>query len=153
MRPTIAAVIPTLNRKASLRQCLDALLSQTRPVDEILVVDNGSSDGTADMVRQEYAGSVRLIENLQNVGSTGGFSQGLGLCFEAGHDAFWLLDDDCLPQPEALERLCQASEKNPGALYGPRVLDPRSGEPVWYRWGNVTLGAVKVQSLALGGML
>ncbi len=45
-KPSVAAVVVTYNRKVLLKECLDALLAQTRPLDSIIVVDNASTDGT-----------------------------------------------------------------------------------------------------------
>ncbi|HWL01013.1 MAG TPA: glycosyltransferase, partial [Microbacteriaceae bacterium] len=49
MTPRICVVIPSYNDAVMLAQCLTALHGQTRPADEIIVVDNGSSDATVDV--------------------------------------------------------------------------------------------------------
>lgn len=52
MSEKVCAVIVTYNRKELLRECLKAVLGQTRPPDHILVVDNASTDGTLEMLRE-----------------------------------------------------------------------------------------------------
>jgi rhamnopyranosyl-N-acetylglucosaminyl-diphospho-decaprenol beta-1,3/1,4-galactofuranosyltransferase len=148
----IAAIVPTWNRRTSLRQCLEALLAQTRPLDEILVVDNGSADGTAEMVCREYKGRVKLLSNAENIGCTGAYCQGLRTCLEAGCAWFWLIDDDCVPEPDALERLHGEAIVNPCAIYGPKMVDARSGKPLWYRWPVTPPDIWAVQSIPFGGM-
>jgi len=58
---TVCAVIPTYNRSALLAECLESVLHQTRPADEVIVVDNASTDGTGEMVAQKFAGRVIYV--------------------------------------------------------------------------------------------
>ena len=63
MTPPVTILLPTLNERAFVTDCLDGLCAQDYPcVDEILVVDGGSTDGTRDIV-QRYGGNVRLVDN------------------------------------------------------------------------------------------
>ena len=105
-RPTVSAVIITRNRKEALSRVLDRLLEQ--PVGEILVVDNGSSDGTAEHVRG-YADPVRLLEPVENLGIGG---RNLAAA-EAGGELLLMLDDDCFPLPGSVEALAEAFGANP----------------------------------------
>ncbi|CAM3526354.1 glycosyltransferase [Deinococcus frigens] len=105
--PTVCAVILTYNRQALLRGCLACLLGQTRPPDQILVVDNASSDGTAEMLAREYP-DVRVLVLSPNLGAAGGFAAGMAQAYSAGFDWLWLMDDDACPRPDALERLLAA---------------------------------------------
>jgi|GEM_PF-3287805 len=59
--PTITAAVIVYNRVALIARALDSILAQTTPVTEIVVVDDGSTDGTADLVAQRYGDRVRLI--------------------------------------------------------------------------------------------
>jgi glycosyltransferase involved in cell wall biosynthesis len=62
-RPGVSIVLPTLNERAFVRDCLDSLLAQDYPnVVEILVCDGGSTDGTREIV-EAFGGSVRLVDN------------------------------------------------------------------------------------------
>ncbi len=102
--PRIAAVVVTRNRLALLQECLAALRAQTRQVDEIIVIDNASDDGT----REYLAAQSDLTAIHQgNLGGAGGFHRGIKEAYRAGHDWFWLMDDDTIPTPDALEKLCE----------------------------------------------
>ena len=105
-RPTVSAVIITRNRKDALSIVLDRLLE--RPVSEILVVDNGSSDGTAELVR-DFGARVRLLEPGANLGLGG---RNLA-SREANGDLLLMLDDDAYPLPGAVETLLEAFNANP----------------------------------------
>jgi len=108
-----AVVVVTFNRKVMLGECLQALLRQTRVPDHIYLVDNASSDGTPQYLRD--AGlmdhpkiSYQRLE--KNTGGAGGFHAGLKTAFEAGNDWIWIMDDDAEPLPDALEKLLPYTE-------------------------------------------
>jgi len=103
----IAAVVVTFNRKELLKECLQALLRQTRPLDEIIVIDNASSDGTDQMVRREFP-QVTYVRLPENIGGAGGFHEGMKLAYEKGHDWIWVMDDDAIPARNCLEKLLVA---------------------------------------------
>lgn len=102
--PSMAAVVVSYNRRDLLRASLKALESQTRPPSEIIVVDNGSTDGAPELVRSEFP-TVTLFETGANLGGAGGFAWGVELAIARGHDYAWLMDDDAEPEPDALEKL------------------------------------------------
>jgi len=117
------AVVVTYNRKELLRECLVALRAQTRPPDRVLVVDNASTDGTLDLVSEEF-GEVELLTLPENVGGAGGFHAGLERACEAGAEWAWLMDDDTVPRPDALEALLTAPARLEG-LPAPLLLGSR----------------------------
>lgn len=100
----VVAVVVTYNRRELLEECLAALRAQERAVDEILVVDNASTDGTAELVRREHP-DVELLALSENQGGAGGFHEGMKLAHARGADWMWLMDDDTIPRPDALAEL------------------------------------------------
>jgi len=110
MSGLVWAVVVTWNRRALLEQCLAHLLAQTRPCDGLLVVDNASDDGTADMLADAWSGQATVIRMPVNTGGAGGFNAGIRAAMAAGADRIWLMDDDVLPAPDALEALLKAEE-------------------------------------------
>ena len=105
----IAAVVVTYNRLPLLQKCIEKLEGQTQPCD-IFVVDNASTDGTAVWLAERQSENTRLrARNTgENLGGAGGFNYGMRWAVEAGYDYLWLMDDDCLPEPDALEKLLEA---------------------------------------------
>lgn len=97
----ILAVIVTHNRCSLLVRCIDHLQSQERQPDEILVINNASTDGTVEMLNQRRMHFV----TQENVGSAGGWHRGIQHALEHGFDAVWLMDDDGFPDKHALEKL------------------------------------------------
>lgn len=106
-----AAVVVTYNRIDLLKQCLEHLEKQTCSCD-VLVVNNASTDGTTKWLESEVQGrtDIRAQTLPANIGGAGGFNHGMRWAVEAGYDYVWLMDDDTLPEPDALEKLLEADE-------------------------------------------
>lgn len=107
----VAAVVVTYNRKDLLADCLNALLAQTRSLDEVIVVDNASTDGTGEMIRNEFT-DVTYASLPENSGGAGGFHQGIKMACQKGYDWIWCMDDDGLPARNALEKLLEHASEN-----------------------------------------
>ena len=102
---TVCAVVLTYNRKGLLAACLDAVLAQTQRCDRVVVINNASTDGTADMLDDDWADRVDAYSLPRNIGAAGGFNAGMRLGYQTGTDFIWVMDDDVIPEPDALERL------------------------------------------------
>lgn len=102
-----AAIIVTFNRSQKLLKVLDAIDNQTMRPDIILVVDNASTDDTADLVQQRAQDdqSVRYLRLPENIGGAGGFHAGMKAAYGMGAHYFWISDDDAYPEPDAIEKL------------------------------------------------
>jgi len=126
---TVCAVVVTYNRKNLLLECLDAIRKQTRPVGAIYIIDNASTDGTPEVLKDNGYISELPVSNLsepyeiehhinnlvngnpikifyvrmhRNTGSAGGFYEGVKRGYEGGYDWLWLMDDDGLPEKDCL---------------------------------------------------
>ena len=98
--------------------------AQSRAPDAVIVVDNASADGTAEAVRTKFP-AVHLAELTRNSGGAGGFAYGMALALADHADLIWLMDDDTVPEPGALEALLAARDRHPApppALVASRVL-------------------------------
>lgn len=104
----IIAVILTFNRKDLLECSLAAVMAQTRACDQVLVVDNASQDGTSEMLAERDDPGVTAYRLSCNRGAAGGFNAGFRLAYQHGADLVWMMDDDVIPNPDALERLLDA---------------------------------------------
>lgn len=109
---TIAAVVVTFNRLEKLKTVLASLEQQTRLPEQLIIVNNASTDGTHTYLEQ-YAADFKLGDKIhldivtlpENVGGAGGFSAGMRRSYELGADFAWIFDDDGYPQPDALANL------------------------------------------------
>ena len=114
-RPLTSIIILTLNELACTRLCLESLAAHTPEPHEVIVVDNGSHDGTVDFLRRVRG--VRLIANRQNRGFAGGCNQGM---VAARGDLLLLLNNDCVVTPGWLAGLGRVLDSRPRAgMAGP----------------------------------
>ncbi len=127
--PSVASVTVSHNAQAILPRQMSALLRQSRPLQEIIVVDNHSSDRTCEMLGEKYPHVTRL-RLPSNLGVGGGYAAGLEYAArEKGHDWVWLLDDDSVPGDDGLENLLKALDFPECAGGDMGVLAPVPVEP------------------------
>lgn len=98
----ICAVVVTYNRLDLLKECIVSLRNQSRKVDQILVVNNSSTDGTDSWLQEQN--DIYTIRQ-DNLGCAAGFHTGLSKATELGYDWFWMMDDDLILDLKALEEL------------------------------------------------
>ena len=113
LNAVVGVVVVNWNRKELLRACLDSLARQTHSSFEVVVVDNGSTDGSAAMVEEmakTYPVPLRLIANSANMGFCAANNQGI---FSTRTELVALLNNDAEAEPgwlEALERVIRSAE-------------------------------------------
>jgi glycosyltransferase involved in cell wall biosynthesis len=107
-KTTVSAVIPTHNRSSVLRRALESVGAQTRPPDEIVVVDDGSTDDSAEWIRRDFP-AVTLVRQ-ENAGVSAARNRGVA---QAQCEWVAFLDSDDEWRPEKLERQMRALEANP----------------------------------------
>jgi len=130
-RPTVAAIIPTYNARAFVVRGLESVFAQSVPVEDVVLADDGSSDGTADFVEERYAGRVRVLRlPRHNVG------RARNRAVEATR-ADWVafLDADDVWMPEKNRRLLDYAVAHPEVAWissdGAFVEEGRVLRPSW----------------------
>jgi len=123
--PRISAIVVSWNVWPMLAQCLKSLLPQLGPGDEVLVVDNGSTDETVQSLPELFP-SIELIANLQNAGYAAAVNLALA---RARGQWLLLLNPDTVLREGAIQELLLIAEKDQSAaVVGPRLLYP-NGDP------------------------
>lgn len=115
----LTAVVVTYNRLSLLKRTVNCLLEQTCPLDQIYIVNNGSTDGTKEWLDSQE--QVTVIHQA-NVGGSGGFYTGIQRAFQDGADWIWCMDDDVFPRPTCLELLLKESNRPHTGILAPRRL-------------------------------
>lgn len=109
--PRLSIAIPTWNGKHHLELCLPSLRKQTFRDFEVIIIDNGSTDGTVEWLRAEYP-DMRVIALPRNIGVTAAFNIGVREC---RGEYLVLLNNDTEAEPNWLEELVRVAEKYPTA--------------------------------------
>jgi hypothetical protein len=127
MGKSVAVVICSWNKRAYLVRCIESVMDEASAMSsesgmssvsggircDVYVVDNASSDGSAEAVRERFGPAVTLIENPENRGGSGGFNAGISAALEApGYDFVHLLDNDALIERGAVGALVRFMEGN-----------------------------------------
>lgn len=142
MKNSIAAVVVTYNREKLLIECLDSLISQSRTPDAVFIVDNKSNSATPEILlknewidqlpdpesdknqvqqkqltRGQHNSTIFYVRKNKNDGGAGGFFEGIKQACEKNYDYVWIMDDDVIAEPTALEELNNALQiENTGFL-------------------------------------
>ena len=108
-QPLISVIIPNWNGKHFLGECIDSLREQTFRDFETILVDNGSTDGSAEFAEERYGEFIHIIRNKKNLGFTGGNNVGI----EAARGEYIvLLNNDTWAEPTWLEELAKATSRD-----------------------------------------
>lgn len=114
----IIAVVVTYNRRELLKRNIACLRLNT-PVSSIVVVNNGSTDGTGAWLDEQ---EDLTVIHQENVGGSGGFYRGIQYAYQAGADWIWCMDDDVFPRPDCMEHLLPYTQESGVGILAPRRL-------------------------------
>ena len=128
----VGIVIPVWNAIDYTLACLDSLADLSYPRFEVVVVDNGSTDGTADAVRNGHP-EVTLVRNERNMGFAHACNQGLAEVFGRGAAFALLLNNDTLVATDMLLRLLEAALVQPDVgILGPKICYADLPDTPWF---------------------
>lgn len=151
----ITIIVVTYNRKTVLKRCLSSILMQSQLPDSVFVVDNASTDGTAEMLNEEFPNHPLLSYlNLgSNLGGAGGFHYGAKLAVKKGADWICLMDDDCLLHQDCMRQLMKnVDDRN--NIYSPIILSVEDKKTVlWGINAKVNTGTREIVTLPFNGFL
>lgn len=130
--PKVTVVVPIYNQALFIRETVDSVLGQDHPNVELVLSDDGSTDGTTEIL-EEYAASesdrVKVVASEHNTGIAGAFNRALQAC--TGEYIAWLGGDDVM-LPGKLSRQVAALQARPDAIgccHDAEVFDSDSGQP------------------------
>lgn len=116
----LSAIVVNWNGRDHLEVCLGSLRRQTLAGVEIVLVDNGSSDGSLELVRAHFGDAVRIVTLEENRGYAGGLNA--GLCAARGR-LLMALNSDTEVDPECCARLVAAADAHPTTgMFAPKIL-------------------------------
>lgn len=157
----VAIAIVTYNRLEMLQECLAAVKQQAVHADEVIVIDNGSTDGTNEWLSE--VSDITVIRQ-ENLGAAGGFSRAMRVGYNHGHDWILCIDDDVMILPNTLQELVNspvAKAEDVGFLAcrvvsasGQTYMTPPPADrfPIWYDT-IASHGCVRVANANFAGFM
>lgn len=115
MEADYEVVVVTYNRLELLKECLVQVERQTVPAKKIIVVNNASTDGTEEFLREqkEKCGHYRILTCAENLGGAGGFEKGIQEAVEEPAACILLIDDDAVLENNYMEKIMEARREHP----------------------------------------
>ena len=133
----IALVLLHWNNAPDTLECLESLGLLDYPDYEVIVVDNGSTDGSLEKIRAQYPQHT-FVENGENLGFAEGNNRGLEVGLKKGADLLMLLNNDTVVAPNMLTEIANAAKEHPEAgVLGPKIFFYDDPATIWYAGGSV----------------
>ncbi len=146
MAPLVSVIVPTWNRKDDVVVCVAALLKSDYQNLRVVVVDNGSIDGTSEVLQERFGESIVVLRNRQNRGYAGGNNVGIRWAIERGAKYVLLVNNDALAPESFVSSMVAVAESDPaiGAV-GCRNLELEDTTRLWGAYGALTYGPFVVR--------
>lgn len=110
--PSVSVVILTWNQKAMVLECLESFLGSSYAQAHYIVVDNGSTDGSVEAIREAYP-DVELVVSAENLGVAGGYNLGIRVALASGAPYVLVTNNDVIVAPDMLAALVDMMEEHP----------------------------------------
>lgn len=108
----VCAVVVTYNRKELVKKCIEGILAQKEAKCDIIVIDNGSEDGTEELFSTVFSlENIKYINLGENTGCAAGTSRGIKEAVLSGYKYIWVMDDDVFPHENTLYELLKADKE------------------------------------------
>ena len=136
-KPSVSIIILNYNGRDDTLACLRSMEHLTYPNAQVIVIDNGSTDGSAEAFRTQHP-RFTLVETGANLGFTGGNNIGIRHALEQGADYIMLLNNDTIVAPDMLDVMVEMMEANPKVgVTGPMIYYYDSPETIWSAGGGI----------------
>src|SRR5262245_5163030 len=138
--PSISIIVLNWNGRDLTLDCLRSLEAVTTPNVRTIVVDNASSDGSSDAVRQRYGTRTTLIENAHNLGFAAGNNVGIRRALDDGADFILLLNNDTVVAPDFVEFLLKPMLTTPDiGITAPKIYYAEPKNQIWFAGGELSM--------------
>jgi len=151
MDPLVVAIVPTWNRRAEVVDCVASLLASDYGDLAIVVVDNGSVDGTGEALAQRYGEAITVLRNETNLGYAGGNNRGIRWALDRGARYVCLVNNDARVSAGFVRAMVDVARGDDriGAL-GCRNLELEDPTRLWGAYGELTYGPFVVRMAGQG---
>ena len=129
----LSTIIVNWNLKDDTIECIDSLISAGMNPEDIILVDNGSSDGSVFEFERRYANRIHLIKNQSNLGYAHAVNQGLNHALSTNREWFFLLNNDTLVSPDIFQEFFSTIQEHPNYLIqSPIIFYHDDPDRIWF---------------------
>lgn len=140
-KPRVSVVIPTHNLKKELLVCVESVVNQDYSNLETIVVDNASTDGTYEAVKEKFP-QVKLFRNPKNLGVTGGRNAGIK---NATGEYVFFFDHDMVAEPNMISELVKVAQSDPKiGIVTPKIYYWEDKKKIWAAGTGINLWTGKI---------
>ena len=133
MIPDLKIIIVNWNLKQDTIACLESLLQAGAVPDHIILVDNGSQDGTIEAIISHFPEKFQYIKNEENLGFVIGSNQGISLALQQGAKWILLLNNDTIVAPDFMEQLAAAQiQGKQYSVLSPLIFSFDQPDRIWF---------------------
>ena len=145
-QPRVSIVLLNWNSYEDTSKCLNSLSSIDYTNFQVYLIDNGSTDESVEMLREEWSGEswIKFIINKENLGFSAGCNVGIRRCLEDGTDYVLLLNNDIVVKKDFLQPLVTCVENNECVRIAGGIIKKQSTGEVWYGGGR--LDKIRIKS-------
>lgn len=141
MNNLVSVIIPTYNRKNDLDLCLDSVLMNDYENIEIIVVDNASTDGTAELLNAKYKNKITVIKSSKNLMAGGG--RNMGASFAQGDYLLFIDSDNVIDKRMIGELVNSLEDLEQAAMVGPLMYYYKDKKKIWWAGADINLWTSK----------
>lgn len=142
--PGVAVIVLNWNGLADTRACLQSLLAMTDGRSRLYVVDNASTDGSAEQLMAEFGARITLIQNPSNLLYAGGNNAGIRRALADGCSHILLLNNDTVVAPDLIAELFNAAAVELRAILCPKIYYAARPDVLWYAGGRIALRRARI---------
>lgn len=135
MTASVVAIVLNWCNEGETAACLDALLASRYDALTVLLVDNGSPDGSGPRLHERFP-DVPYLQTGTNLGYAGGNNRGIDWALAHGAEFILVLNDDTVVDPECVGRLVRAAEETDAAIVAPQITYFDEPDRIWYGGGE-----------------
>ena len=151
MIPTTYCVVVNYNLKDDTIACVQSLFDASAEPSKVIVVDNGSTDGSVQCLKERFGSAVNVISTEKNLGFSGGYNLGIQNALELGANWVLIINNDTLVTKDFLSELGNAIGSQPQYdIFGPLIFYYNSPQRIWYLGDRLIPGLLITHSLYRG---
>lgn len=138
VKPKVAVVILNYNNPHDTIECVNSLMRNSYENFEVILIDNGSTDNSVEMLKTLKYRNLTFIRNEKNLGFAGGCNIGIRHALRSGADYVLLLNNDTVVREDFLDSLMEQALKHPDAgVIGPKIYFYDESNKIWFAGGYI----------------